>query len=60
MDEDWPTLELVVEFRNRVRQRLLKLYDGLSNGNRVLTMTIARMLVMTFEHEGFHVEVLTI
>jgi hypothetical protein len=44
-------------FRNRVRARLFQLYDDLQSGKRVLTRNIARTLVMTLEHEGFHVEV---
>jgi len=56
-DQDWPTLEAITEFRDRVRQRLLALYDDLSSGKQSLTRNIARMLVMAHEHEGFHVEV---
>ncbi|KAF9268739.1 hypothetical protein L218DRAFT_970017 [Marasmius fiardii PR-910] len=57
-DEDWPTLENVFKFRNGVRARLGRLYDDLSGGRRELTRNIARTLVMTHEHEGFHVETL--
>jgi hypothetical protein len=44
-------------FRTGVRARLLGLYKDLSSGNQPLTRNIARTLVMTLEHEGFHVEV---
>jgi menaquinone-dependent protoporphyrinogen IX oxidase len=44
-------------FRTGVRGRLLQLYEELSSGKRMLTRNIARTLVMTLEHEGFHVEV---
>ncbi|KAJ7188576.1 C-type lectin protein [Mycena filopes] len=51
----WDT---IMEFRTGVRARLLQLYDDLSNGKQPLTRNIARTLVMTHEHEGFHVETL--
>lgn len=56
-DEDWPTLETIIRFRDAVRRRLLGLYDELATGKRALSRTVARMLFMTHEHEGFHVEV---
>src|SRR5258707_5088017 len=56
-DEEWPTLDSIVQFRDRVRQRLLALYEDLATGKRTLTRAIARMLFMTHEHEGFHSEV---
>ncbi|KAF9453967.1 hypothetical protein P691DRAFT_657395 [Macrolepiota fuliginosa MF-IS2] len=57
-DEDWPTIESIIEFRNGVRQRLRNLYHDLETGKRVLTRNIARTLVMTHEHEGWHIETL--
>ncbi|KAF6760178.1 DUF323 domain-containing protein [Ephemerocybe angulata] len=57
-DEDWPSLDSILSFRDRVRQRLLNLYAELESGKHVLTRNIARTLVMTLEHEGFHVETL--
>jgi hypothetical protein len=33
------------------------LYDDIKSGGRVIDRHIARMLVLTHEHEGFHVEV---
>ena len=56
-DEDWPILSDILEFRDRVRARLLRLYEDLASGKRTINRNIARMLVMTLEHEGFHVEV---
>lgn len=44
-------------FRTRVRARLVQLYHELESGTRILTRNIARTLVMTLEHEGFHIEV---
>ncbi|ESK93671.1 duf323 domain-containing protein [Moniliophthora roreri MCA 2997] len=57
-DEDWPSLETIITFRDGVRARLARLYDELNTGKRRLTRNIARTLVMTHEHEGFHVETL--
>jgi len=56
-DDDWPTIEAIILFRDKVRARLMRLYDDIATGKRVLTRNIARTLVMTYEHEGFHVEV---
>ena len=56
-DEDWPMLESILTFRDGVRRRLVKLYNDLATGKRGLTRNIARTLVATHEHEGFHVEV---
>ena len=56
-DEDWPTLDSIVAFREVVRRRLITLYHDLATGQRTLTRNIARTLVMTNEHEGFHIEV---
>ncbi|KAH7917459.1 hypothetical protein BV22DRAFT_1108567 [Leucogyrophana mollusca] len=57
-DEDWPTLTTILSFRDRVRARLLKLYEDFKSGHRTLNRHLARMLVMTLEHEGWHVETL--
>jgi formylglycine-generating enzyme required for sulfatase activity len=57
-DEDWPVLSAILEFRDRVRARLVRLYDDLASGKRTINRNIARMLVLTLEHEGFHVETL--
>ncbi|KAF8971063.1 C-type lectin protein [Flammula alnicola] len=57
-DEDWPTIESIMGFRDGVRARLAQLYDDLATGKLALTRNIARMLVMTHEHEAFHVETL--
>ncbi|EFI28167.1 DUF323 domain-containing protein [Coprinopsis cinerea okayama7 len=57
-DEDWPTLDTIISFRDGVRRRLMGLYEDLASGKRRLNRNIARTLVMTLEHEGFHVETL--
>ncbi|TRM69215.1 C-type lectin protein [Schizophyllum amplum] len=57
-DEDWPTIETIMAFRDRVRARLMRLYADLRAGRVTLTRNIARTLAYTLEHEGFHVETL--
>jgi hypothetical protein len=56
-DEDWPSLDEILSFRDRVRARLTRLYNDFESGKRVLTRTIGRVLWMTFEHETLHAEV---
>jgi L-histidine Nalpha-methyltransferase / hercynylcysteine S-oxide synthase len=58
-DEDWPTLESILDFRNRVRARVARLYDEFESGKRQLTRKAARVLFMTFEHEAWHAEVIS-
>ncbi|CAE6503684.1 unnamed protein product [Rhizoctonia solani] len=57
-DEDWPALEEILSFRDRVRARLMRLYDDFESGKKALTRTIGRVLWMTFEHEALHAETL--
>jgi hypothetical protein len=59
-DEDWPTLGTILAFRDRVRARLLALYDDFASGKRKINRNVGRMLAMTLEHEGWHVEVSTV
>ena len=56
-DEDWPALGEVFAYRDRVRDRLARLYAELLQGERQLTRRLARTLVMILEHDGFHIEV---
>ncbi|KAF5380666.1 hypothetical protein D9757_007044 [Collybiopsis confluens] len=57
-DDDWPSLNSILGFRNRVRARLLKLYDDLDAGRQAWTRKIGRVLFMTLEHEALHAETL--
>ncbi|KAI0028266.1 hypothetical protein K488DRAFT_89904 [Vararia minispora EC-137] len=57
-DEDWPSLINILQFQSRVRQRLRALYDDIASGKRQLTRRMARVLMLTLEHEGFHIETL--
>jgi hypothetical protein len=47
----------VLDFRDAVRAKLVGVYDEIQSGSRHLTRSLARTLMMTLEHEGFHVEV---
>lgn len=43
-----------------MRARLLALYDDFASGKRKISRSVGRMLAMTLEHEGWHVEVSTV
>lgn len=55
--EDWPKLGEVLAYRDRVRNRLEKLFEELEIGKQILTRRLARTLMMIHEHDGFHIEV---
>ena len=55
--EDWPTISSVLDFKSRVRQRLLKVYSDVASGKLEMTRKVGRVLFMTWEHEAFHAEV---
>ena len=55
--EEWPTLSSILDFKSRVRQRLLKVYSDLASGKLEMTRKVGRVLFMTWEHEAFHSEV---
>ncbi|KAG8924445.1 hypothetical protein FRC02_010420 [Tulasnella sp. 418] len=63
-DEDWPALQEIVAYRDRVRSRLVHVYEefGTSEegrpGVRLFDRTIGRALWMVWEHEAFHAETL--
>jgi len=56
--EDWPTLSSLLDFKSRVRQRLLKVYYDVASGTLEMTRKVGRVLFMTWEHEAFHTETL--
>jgi hypothetical protein len=56
-DDEWPSLVEILQFQSRVRKRLHSLYDDIESGKRPLTRRVARVLMLTLEHEGFHAEV---
>ena len=51
--DSWPTLDDLLGFRDRVRERLTSLYDG-----RQLTPPVKRAIWLGFEHEVMHLETL--
>ena len=55
--EDWPTLSAILDFKSRVRQRLLKVYNDIASGRFDMTRKVGRVLFMTWEHESYHSEV---
>ncbi|KAL4063448.1 C-type lectin protein [Scleroderma citrinum] len=57
-DEDWPSLDSILSFKLCVRERLVRVYDDLSSGKIRLTRNVARVLFMTYKHEGLHLETL--
>ena len=59
-DEEWPVLGEVLAFRDAVRERVLSTLEEVRKGERPLTRRLVRTLVMMHEHEGFHIEVLTV
>jgi hypothetical protein len=52
--KDWPSLSAILGFRDSVRKRVRTIYGLESKINRRL----GRVLMMTYEHEGMHLETL--
>lgn len=50
--EDWPTLEEILAYKEKVIERVRKIYADIANGQRTLDRRLARMLWMTLEHKG--------
>lgn len=57
-DEDWPAINEILAFRDRVRARILSVYDQVDSGQRSLSRRLGRVLFMCFEHEAMHAETL--
>ncbi|KAF9091784.1 hypothetical protein BGX29_010782 [Mortierella sp. GBA35] len=52
--DTWPEVEAIIDFRDRVRERLFKvLNDPVAYP---MTRRLARMIFMAFEHEAMHLE----
>ncbi|PWN49665.1 hypothetical protein IE53DRAFT_317214 [Violaceomyces palustris] len=56
--EDWPTLEEILEYKDRVAARVRKIYANIASGKVMLNRRLARMLWMTHEHKALHLETL--
>ncbi|KAF9439307.1 hypothetical protein BGZ76_003837 [Entomortierella beljakovae] len=54
--DTWPEIEEIIDFRNRARERLLKVLNDTEA--YPMTRRLARVLFMTFEHEVMHLETL--
>lgn len=57
-EEDWPTLTSILAFQDKVRRRVLELYNDIASNKVPLTCKVARVLFMTLEHEAMHAETL--
>ncbi|PLW42010.1 hypothetical protein PCASD_10081 [Puccinia coronata f. sp. avenae] len=60
-EKQWPSLEEVLCFRDKLRKRLTEVYRGLGGelGSEVpLTRRLGRVLAMIYEHEAMHLETL--
>ncbi|PLW42001.1 hypothetical protein PCASD_10071 [Puccinia coronata f. sp. avenae] len=58
-ESEWPSLEEVLCFRDKLRKRLTEVYRGLgkeSGGEVPLTRRLGRVLAMIYEHEALHLE----
>lgn len=58
--EDWPSVKDIVEYRDRVRTRLQKLYKDKLNDKEhsEIDMRLVRIMQMVYEHEVMHLETL--
>ncbi|KAG0241493.1 hypothetical protein B0O80DRAFT_443506 [Mortierella sp. GBAus27b] len=54
--DSWPEIETIVDYRDRVRARLLRVLTD--RGTYPMTRRLARVLFMGFEHEAMHLETL--
>ncbi|KZT50868.1 hypothetical protein CALCODRAFT_443939 [Calocera cornea HHB12733] len=57
-DEDWPTLDQILAFRDAVRMRVAQLYEHMETGEKDCLRRVGRILAMVFEHEIMHLETL--
>jgi hypothetical protein len=56
--EDWPLLPEIVEYRNRVRARLVRIYETRLANPAKTDRRLARTMAMVYEHEVMHLETL--
>ncbi|CAG8601947.1 3506_t:CDS:2, partial [Dentiscutata heterogama] len=52
--DQWPKPSSILEYQNKVRQRLLSVYDTYKD--KPIPRSLGRVLWMTFEHEAMHLE----
>lgn len=58
--EDWPHVDEIVEYRDRVRSRLHNIYEQKLDGKKSeeIDTRLVRVLQMVYEHEVMHLETL--
>lgn len=56
--DEWPTLEEILSFRDRFRRRLFDVYSAKVESPSGPDRHLGRVLSMIFEHEGLHLETL--
>ncbi|CAO3574350.1 unnamed protein product [Mortierella alpina] len=54
--DTWPSIESIIDFRDRVRERLFRVLDD--SVTYPMNRRLARVLFMAFEHEAMHLETL--
>ncbi|CAG8500498.1 10376_t:CDS:2 [Cetraspora pellucida] len=52
--DQWPKLSSILEYQDKVRQRLLRVYDTFKD--KQIPRSLGRVLWMSFEHEAMHLE----
>ncbi|KAJ1030831.1 hypothetical protein NDA18_002061 [Ustilago nuda] len=57
-EEDWPTLDEILEYQQKVQSRVKQVYQDVARGDLVMNRRLARMLWMTLEHINLHLETL--
>lgn len=50
-EEDWPKVEAILDFDQRVRERVLRIYEDIEAGRRPMNRRLGRMLFMTVRSE---------
>jgi len=57
-ESDWPSLDEILGFRDRVYARLRGIYDQIASGEIALSRHMGRVLWMTHAHQALHAETL--
>ncbi|CAJ0625953.1 12399_t:CDS:2 [Entrophospora sp. SA101] len=53
---EWPGIDKVIDFRDKVRKRLVSVYEQVHEGKITMKRSLGRVLSMVFEHEAMHLE----
>ncbi|CAO1621707.1 unnamed protein product [Sympodiomycopsis kandeliae] len=57
-EEDWPKVEEILAYRERIMERVDGIYNDVAQGKRVMNRRLARALRMVMEHVELHQETL--